>query len=106
MFCQKCGSLMLPDKEKKKMRCSSCGYSDKKSSPGMKLRLSENAGKEKEIHVIEKGEENMLPKMKATCNKCGNDEAYYWHIQTRAADEPETRFNRCTKCSHTWRSYG
>jgi len=26
-------------------------------------------------------------------------------IQTRAADEPPTRFYRCTKCGHTWREY-
>ncbi|MBI2112883.1 transcription factor S, partial [Candidatus Woesearchaeota archaeon] len=25
--------------------------------------------------------------------------------QTRGADEPETRFFRCTKCNYTWREY-
>ncbi|PJB94591.1 transcription factor S, partial [Candidatus Pacearchaeota archaeon CG_4_9_14_0_8_um_filter_35_24] len=24
---------------------------------------------------------------------------------TRAADESETKFYRCTKCDHTWREY-
>ncbi|MCJ2562923.1 MAG: transcription factor S, partial [Candidatus Thermoplasmatota archaeon] len=29
-----------------------------------------------------------------------------WQLrQTRAADEPETRIYRCTKCSHTWREF-
>ena len=27
MFCQKCGSLMVLNNEKKKANCSSCGYS-------------------------------------------------------------------------------
>jgi DNA-directed RNA polymerase, subunit M/Transcription elongation factor TFIIS len=40
-----------------------------------------------------------------TCPKCGNHEAYYWMIQTRAADEPPTRFYKCVKCGHTWREY-
>jgi DNA-directed RNA polymerase subunit M len=31
--------------------------------------------------------------------------AYFWTQQTRGADEPETRFFKCTKCSHTWREY-
>ena len=39
------------------------------------------------------------------CEKCGNKEAFYWQIQTRAGDEPMTRFYRCTKCKETWREY-
>ncbi|MBI2108536.1 transcription factor S, partial [Candidatus Woesearchaeota archaeon] len=31
--------------------------------------------------------------------------AYFWLVQTRAGDEPETKFLRCEKCSHTWRDY-
>ena len=104
MFCQKCGGLMLPRKEQKKSVCSSCGHSD--SHTNISLKLSEKGNEKKEIEVVEKNEAEMLPKLKAECGKCKNDEAYYWHIQTRAADEPETRFNKCTKCGHTWRSYG
>ncbi|MEM0290915.1 MAG: transcription factor S, partial [Thermoplasmata archaeon] len=30
----------------------------------------------------------------------------YWMLkQTRAADEPETRFYICTKCGYRWREY-
>jgi len=104
MFCPKCGSLMLPGKEKKGMACSSCGFSDKKNNSEMKI--SERGNKNKDIEIIDDKEKDMLPKLKATCSKCLNGEAYYWHIQTRAADEPETRFNKCTKCGHTWRTYG
>jgi len=95
---------MLPIKGKKGSECSSCGHSDK--AQDSTLKLSEKGKISNEIPIIEKSEDDMLPKMKTICNKCQNDEAYYWHIQTRAADEPETRFNRCTKCKHTWRSYG
>ena len=45
------------------------------------------------------------PKTEIKCPKCGNPEAYYWLLQTRAGDEPETQFFRCTKCSHQWRNY-
>ena len=45
------------------------------------------------------------PKTKITCDKCGNNEAYFTLKQTRAADEPETRIYRCTKCHHSWREY-
>jgi len=39
------------------------------------------------------------------CPKCGHNEAYYWFMQTRAADEPPTRFYKCTRCGYVWREY-
>jgi len=45
-----------------------------------------------------------LPVTKAECKKCGSD-GILWMMQTRSADEPSTRFYRCTKCNHTWREY-
>ena len=56
------------------------------------------------IEVVE--EKNTIdPIVDAECPKCGNMKAEYWEIQTRSADEPPTRFHRCTKCRHTWREY-
>lgn len=104
MFCPKCGSLLLPKKEgNKKVVVCSCGY---KSSNVEKIKLTETVDKkEKEVEVVEKGKMNILPKIKIECENCGNKEAFYWTIQTRAGDEPETKFLRCTKCEHTWRDY-
>jgi len=45
------------------------------------------------------------PIVEERCEKCSNKEAYFWTIQTRAADEAETRFFKCTKCNYTWREY-
>jgi len=46
-----------------------------------------------------------LPRAQVECPKCGNNEAFWVLRQTRAADEPETKIYRCTKCSHSWREY-
>ena len=43
--------------------------------------------------------------IKIDCEKCHNQEGVWWTFQTRSADEPETKFYRCTKCNHTWRDY-
>jgi len=43
--------------------------------------------------------------IKIDCEKCHNQEGVSWAFQTRSADEPETKFYRCTKCNHTWRDY-
>ncbi|MFC1768565.1 transcription factor S [Nanoarchaeota archaeon] len=102
MFCPKCGSIMRPKIEgrKKKFNCS-CGYKSTAESTEIKESVK---GPEKKVEVVEK-EFEVHPKMKEKCPKCNNDEAYYWTVQTRAADEPETKFLKCTKCKHTWRDY-
>jgi len=103
MFCPKCGSVLLPKKEgsKKTLACS-CGY---KSSNVEEAKITENVSKKsQDIEIVEK-KINILPKTKATCEECGNKEAFFWTVQTRAGDEPETKFLKCVKCEHTWRDY-
>jgi len=105
IFCPNCGSLMLPKKydKKKRMICPNCGYVEDEVS---NLKISEKNKAKSEIDVIEDPENTAnLPKVEVTCPKCDNNEAYFWTVQTRASDEPETKFYKCTKCSYTWRDY-
>ncbi len=103
MFCPECGSILRPkDKGGKRVLFCNCGFTknlDQESS----TELKENLGKGKKIEVIEAVETH--PKVKVSCEKCANKVAYYWTMQTRGADEPETRFFKCTKCNYTWREY-
>ncbi|MBW2976085.1 transcription factor S [Candidatus Woesearchaeota archaeon] len=104
MFCPKCGSLLLPKKEgnKKAMVCS-CGYKNCDIEP---TKITETIPKkDKEVEVIEKSKLEILPKTNAECEKCGHKTAFYWTVQTRAGDEPETKFMKCEKCGHIWRDY-
>jgi|TARA_Y100000034_G_C6855705_1_gene388835 DNA-directed RNA polymerase subunit M len=104
MFCPKCGSVLLPKKDgNKKILICSCGYKDANVE---KTKITETlTKKEKEVEIIEKTRWDILPKTKVECEDCGNKEAYFWTVQTRAGDEPETKFLRCTKCEHIWRDY-
>lgn len=101
MFCPKCGSILFPKKEKNKsiLLCS-CGYSKKAEN----LTTREVLEKEKIIEPVEEIE--TLPLASAKCPKCGHNRAYYWLVQTRAGDEPETKFYKCEKCKSVWRDYG
>ena len=102
MFCPECGSILRPkDKGNKKVLYCSCGFTKKPEDET--LELKEIVQGAKKIEVIEKVETH--PKVKIKCEKCGNNAAYYWTQQTRGADEPETRFFKCTKCNYTWREY-
>ena len=104
MFCPKCGSILMPKKEgSKKVLVCSCGY---KSANTEQTKITETiAKKDKNVEVVEKSILNILPKTKAECEKCGHGTAFYWTLQTRAGDEPETKFMKCEKCGHTWRDY-
>ncbi len=106
MFCPKCGALLLPKLvNKKRVLSCSCGYIEKGS--GSKVTIKEEIKKDvgQNIEVVERNDDESLPITEADCPKCGNNKARYWLIQTRAADEPETKFLKCTKCRHIWRDY-
>jgi DNA-directed RNA polymerase subunit M len=66
--------------------------------------ISKTDIKEREVVVLE-GREMGMPTTRAICEDCGNNVAYWWLRQLRAADESEVRFFRCTKCGKTWRQY-
>lgn len=100
MFCSKCGSLLKPKKGKKIILCS-CGHKTKIG--GLHVRETIK-GKTKKVEVVDK-EIETLPLMEAECPKCHHKRAYYQLVQTRAADEPETKFLKCEKCKHRWRDY-
>jgi len=107
MFCPKCGSLLMPKQEgAKKILVCSCGYTSKNVGS---MKISEKLQESKRVHVtdkiLDKDDYETLPKMDAECPKCGHNKAFYWLLQTRAGDEPETKFLKCEKCKHVWRDY-
>ena len=104
MFCPKCGTMLLPKKQdnKKILHCS-CGYKSKDIDQAKIKEIVKS--KEKEVEVVDKEELETLPLTEAECPQCHHKKAFYWLVQTRAGDEPETKFLRCQKCKHTWRDY-
>ncbi len=106
-FCPKCNCVLLEDRKKKVLVCRKCKY-EKPLAGGEGQRFVEALNSKPAELIVKDGDkkkDNTLPVTKAECKKCGNLEAYYWMMQTRSADEPSTRFYRCTKCNFTWREY-
>ena len=106
MFCEKCGSILIPKKNRKGknvLACRSCSYVTKRRE-SLILKEKVDINEKESIAVVDKRVET-LPKTQEACPRCGYKEAFYWTVQTRAADESETRFFKCVKCTHTWRSY-
>jgi len=93
---------MLPKKDKKMLVCPRCGCKDKNME---KAQIKEIVGQdEKKIDVVDK-EIEAYPLTEAECPKCKHKKAYFWEVQTRASDEPATKFLKCEKCKHIWRDY-
>jgi len=99
-FCPKCGCVLV--EKNKSFFCARCNY---KSKSKVKIEASEKIGIRPGIGVITDKDTDVFPITNASCPKCEHKEAYFWTSQTRAGDEAETRFFRCTKCKHTWREY-
>lgn len=103
-FCQKCESILVPvtEKEKQVLKCPICNKKVK-----TRLSVKEEVVKEKVGKGVSETEEQTMAtvNLEQPCEKCGNTKAFTWSIQTRASDEPETEFFRCTKCKYTWREY-
>jgi transcription factor S len=99
-FCPKCGCVLV-DKNKQ-LGCSNCSY---KTKGKFKIESSEKIEIKPEIGVITDKDTDVFPIVNDICPKCGHKEAYFWTSQTRAGDEAETKFFKCTKCKHIWREY-
>ncbi len=90
------------------LKCMRCGY-EMEASQARKIRTAKkirHSAKEKMVVIDNSINVETLPKTREViCPKCGHNEAYYWFVQTRAGDEPPTRFYKCTRCGHVWREY-
>ena len=93
---------MMPSKDEDGKRILKCKCGSSNDISGLKMK--EQVKQEQGIEVVDKDFQTM-PKVEEECPKCKNNEAYMWTKQTRAGDEPETKFFKCTKCKHTWRDY-
>jgi len=104
-FCPNC-EIRLKKNDSGLLHCPKCKYLKEKTVEPTK---EEPEGANSEFLVMgeedvkqAKGLESTVP---IDCEKCHNQEGVWWTFQTRSADEPETKFYRCTKCNYTWRDY-
>ncbi len=102
-FCPSCEIRLK--KSDSGLKCRQCGYVEGSDESALKKPDVEQPGVP-ELNILDESEgKEALPAIKIDCEKCGHDEAVWWMLQTRSADEATTQFYRCVKCGHTWRNY-
>jgi DNA-directed RNA polymerase subunit M len=109
-FCPRCGSLMLPQVRdgKRVLVCPNCGYIEELEEGSYVFESRSQKSPKSKIIVVDATQPPptaIVLKGSVRCPKCGHDEVLFWMMQTRAADEPPTRFYRCLKCGYSWREY-
>lgn len=105
-FCDECGSMMIG--EDGVMQCTNqdcAGEVEQDRERAQAFNTTESQG---DSDVIESSEDAAFegkPTAAVYCDSCENERAWYTIKQTGAADEPPTRFYKCTECGYRWRDY-
>ena len=104
-FCPTCDVRLKKDSVTSILACPKCDYTEGGPKEEKQTTVQET---ESDFLVLDENEgKEVLSTIEIQCEKkgCGHNEAVWWMLQTRSADEPTTQFFRCTKCQHTWRNY-
>jgi DNA-directed RNA polymerase subunit M len=106
-FCDDCGSMMKTVDGEMVCTDDDCGATSERDEELAEQFVSTEAQSGDEL--IETSEdanfEGKPTSEDVMCEECGTEKAWYTIKQTGSADEPPTRFFKCTECGHRWREY-
>jgi len=104
-FCDDCGSMMHADGDE--MVCSSCETRVPRDDQRAAEFVTTEQQTDEDVIETEEGAnfEGKPTDDDVICEECGHGEAWYTIKQTASADEPPTRFFKCTDCGNRWREY-
>ena len=94
-FCPKCGALLVM--KKTKFGCPRCNYIAKGK---VDMSIKEKINEKVEVAVVNEKEGEIQPITDYHCKKCGHNKSYFWILQMRSGDEPESKFYKCVKCKN------
>ena len=105
-FCEECGTMMVAAGSEMVCRNEQCGHVAERDEDRAAAFVSTEAQDDSELVETEEGSGfEPLPTAAVTCARCDHDRAWYTIKQTASADEPPTRFFKCTDCGYRWRDY-
>ena len=89
------------------MVCTGCGATTERDEDRAAAFVSTDEQTTDDVIETEEGAnfEGKPTTDDVVCEECGNEQAWYTIKQTGSADEPPTRFFKCTECWSRWREY-
>jgi DNA-directed RNA polymerase subunit M len=104
-FCDDCGGMLVS--KSGEMECRSCGKKQEVSSSDYQITDEKEEDPMDGLNVSSEDEqETTRPTCDKDCPSCGSEQVHEWWMeQTRASDEPPTRFYECTKCGNVHKEY-
>ncbi|WP_255191085.1 transcription factor S [Natronobeatus ordinarius] len=106
-FCDDCGSMMKAEGDRMVCTNDDCAGSSERDRAREAAFVTTEKQSDEELIETEEGAdfEGKPIATDVRCEECGSTEAYYTFLQTASADEPPTRFFKCTECGKRWRGY-
>ncbi len=112
-FCDECGGMLVSkgDEENSSMKCRNCGEAQSVDGEEMKVTEEKEEDPMDRLNVAsEEDQETTRPTTMKECPSCSDNkqdekEHEWWMEQTRASDEPATRFYECTECGNVHKEY-
>lgn len=108
-FCDECGGMLVSEKQDGEtvMKCRNCGHVQDVDGGDYRVTEEKEEDPMDRLNVNEgDADETTRPTTTKKCHKCDEETTQEWWMeQTRASDEPPTRFYRCTQCGNVYKEY-
>ncbi|KAI2605081.1 uncharacterized protein GGS25DRAFT_524589 [Hypoxylon fragiforme] len=107
LFCPQCSNILTispsPDTGRNRLECRTCPYQYAIEQPMYSRRHFKRKEREDVFGGAQAWENADKQKVQCNNSSCDGNEAAFYQIQIRSADEPMTTFYKCMACGHRWR---
>ncbi|MFB6291970.1 MAG: transcription factor S [Candidatus Nanohaloarchaea archaeon] len=107
-FCEECGGMLVSENDGEGvMKCRNCGQAHEVEEGDYRVTEEKEEDPMDRLNISEEDDESSTrPTTMKECPSCGGEtEHEWWMEQTRASDEPPTRFYECTECGNVHKEY-
>ncbi|KAI0201703.1 hypothetical protein F4808DRAFT_95865 [Astrocystis sublimbata] len=107
LFCPQCSNILTvapsPENGRNRLECRTCPYQHAIEEPMYSRRYFKKKEREDVFGGAEAWDNADKTAIQCPTGSCEGNEAAFYQVQIRSADEPMTSFYKCMACGHRWR---
>ncbi|KAF4994375.1 hypothetical protein FGRMN_5794 [Fusarium graminum] len=106
LVCPHCANILtvsLTNTRTNRLECRTCPFEHNITEPVFSRRMYERVEREDVFGGPGAWDNAQKGQVQCPNNGCDGDEAAFFQVQIRSADEPMTSFYKCMTCGHRWR---